>query len=462
VRMSYNHGGSRATSVPVIIRHQDGQKEQRIDQTKKPDLPGSFVSLGRYRFEADTRGSVTIYTADTDGHVIVDAIQFLKIDESGNVPLAMLPESQEEKKQSTKNKKNATQISNLIVKQKSLNKDLRKLKRKFPGRALDTTMSVKDEDKMEDCHLLIRGVVRNNGPLVPRGFLRVMMKEGDKSGIPADHSGRLELANWIASDKNSLTIRVIVNRIWHYLMGAGLVRTTDNFGEIGERPSHPELLDHLASRFIKEGWSIKTTIRTIVHSRVYQMSSTPDSDKAKMDNENRLLWRANRKRLEAECIRDTMLIVSGRLDPSRGGLTIRKIEQYDLNYEFKSDRRSVYVPAFRNSVLDIFEVFDMANPNLVIGRRTASVLPTQSLFMMNSPRVIDLAGATASLNAGDSKNIPLLIEKFYRIILGRYPTTAEKKLSKVYLQSFKGDALTLGIQSFCHSLFASLDFRTLY
>ena len=145
-----------------------------------------------------------------------------------------------------------------------------------------------------------------------------------------------------------------------------------------------------------------------------------------------------------------------------GGLTIRKIEQYDLGYEFDTLRRSIYVPSFRNSVLDIFEVFDMANPNLVIGNRTPSVLPTQSLFMMNSPFVIKLARETvASHSMAVTEDPTPVVNVLYRNILGRHPEAEELKLAVAYLKSFDGKQTTAA-ESLCHSLFASIDFRTLY
>src|SRR5262249_57960434 len=136
-------------------------------------------------------------------------------------------------------------------------------------------------------------------------------------------SGRRELAAWLASPDNPLTARVMVNRIWHHLFGAGLVRTVDNFGTVGERPSHPELLDYLALRFVRDGWSVKKMIRLLVLSRAYQMSSVGRAGASAVDPENRLLSHMNRRRLDAECLRDAMLCVSGRLDRTAGGPTVQ-------------------------------------------------------------------------------------------------------------------------------------------
>ena len=170
-------------------------------------------------------------------------------------------------------------------------------------------MSVRDQKETSDWHVHIRGEIRNKGPLVPRGFLQVASSEeiGSRPNI-SNGSGRLELAEWIASEQNPLTRRVMVNRIWHYLMGQGIVRTTDNFGLMGEDPSHPELLDWLSSEFSRDNWSVKNIVRRIVLSRAYRLASFGDSLGNKVDPENLLIWRANRKRLSAESIRDSILM----------------------------------------------------------------------------------------------------------------------------------------------------------
>jgi len=466
VRVSYTAGANRATSVPIIIHHQDGRDVFRIDQTTKPPIDGSFVSVGTYRFEADTEASITIETEGTDAVVIADSVQLLPAGAQAKAEKGeqTAPEKPAVVESPPPSQENNAEIAKLKQKQQRLEAELKALREEWPIQEVDVAMSVKDAESIGDSHLLIRGVVRNHGPLVPRGVLQVAMHPNQPPPeMPKDQSGRVQLAQWIASEDNPLTSRVIVNRIWHHLFGSGIVRTTDNFGTMGERPSHPELLDYLAAAFMADGWSVKRMIRQLVLSNSYQMSSDTDPEKLSVDIENRLLWRMNRKRLEAESIRDAILQISGRLDRTRGGLTIRKIEQYDQDYEFDSVRRSVYVPSFRNSVLDIFEVFDMANPNLVVGRRTASVLPTQSLFMMNSPFVIGAARHTAASwgeKLADDRNSG--IDELYRTILGRRPLPQEAEMSLAYLNSFGADEEALAIGSLCHSLFASIDFRTLY
>ena len=338
----------------------------------------------------------------------------------------------------------ADKIKKLEKERKSLSS---KLKKGEP-----VTMAADEADQIGDAHIRIRGQVRNRGKKVPRGFLTVAMEPDRKPTIPADQSGRLQLANWIASPDHPLTARVMANRIWKHLLGEGLVRTTDNFGRTGELPSHPELLDHLALRFTKNNWSVKSLIRAIVLSKTYRQSSQVNHD---LDPENRLLGRAHRKRLEGEAIRDTILVVSQQLDPTRGGLTMRKTGQYDLNYKFNTKRRSVYVPWFRNSTLDLFEVFDVANANLVVGRRTVTNLPTQALFMMNSPFIREQAGHTAKRLLAEKATI----EQAYQLILSRPPTKSERLSTKSFLDGFSSDKQEEAWAQLCQTLFACLDFR---
>jgi len=342
-----------------------------------------------------------------------------------------------------------------------IERELTALKKNPPGSSA-VAMSVKEAANPNDGHVHIRGSVRNLGPIVKRGFISVCCDGDSKPELGKSESGRLQLAEWIASDDHPLTARVYVNRIWRHLFGVGLVETTDNFGMVGQAPSHPELLDYLANQFVENGWSTKKLIRQIMLSRVYQLGSKNDPDAFAKDDRNRLLWRSNRRRVDAEVLRDSILFVSGKLDLKPGGLTIRKFSQYDLGYKFDTVRRSVYVPAFRNSMLDLFEAFDFANPNLVIGHRNTSTLPTQALFLMNSPMVIRQSKAAAErFLAVENLNDRARIVLVYRTMLGRKPTESEIKSSLDYLASFedsdKGEMEAWS--SFCNALFASLDFR---
>lgn len=343
-----------------------------------------------------------------------------------------------------KEKPPTAEIKKLDKERKSLSAQLKK--------GEPVTMAADEADQIGDAHIRIRGQVRNKGKKVPRGFLTVAMAPDQKAAIPDDQSGRLQLADWIASPDHPLTARVMANRIWKHLFGEGLVRTTDNFGRTGELPSHPELLDHLALRFTKNSWSVKSLIRAIVLSKTYRQSSQVNHDR---DPENRLLGRAHRKRLEGEAIRDTILVVSQQLDPIRGGRTMGKTGQYDLNYKFNTKRRSVYVPWFRNSTLDLFEVFDVANANLVVGRRTVTNLPTQALFLINSPFIREQARHTAKRLLAEEATVA----QAYQLIISRPPSERERLSVTSFLDQFPADQKEEGWTQLCQTLFACLDFR---
>ena len=434
VLVAYGAATNRANNVPVIIRHAEGETTVTIDQTKPAPIHGCFVSVGTFPFTKGETAAVTISTEGTTNYVIADAVSFVE-PSSFKTPLVDRKLIEDDLKQ-------------LEKEHKSLTAKLKKLELE------PITMAPSEADTIADGHVHIRGQVRNKGPKVPRGFISVALEPGTAADIPANHSGRLELAHWIADPKNPLTARVMANRIWKHLLGEGIVRTPDNFGQTGELPSHPELLDHLALRFIEDGWSVKKLIRKITLSHTYQLSSQIIHNR---DPANRLFGRANRKRLEAEAIRDAALIMSGELDPARGGPTIRKAGQYDLNYIFDSKRRSVYVPWFRNSMLDLFEVFDAPNPNLVVGKRPVTNLPTQALFLMNSPFIREQSKLTAQR----------LLEKkatiidAYQLILCRPPSGSEHSSTQSFLNQFPPDQKEEAWTQLSQSLFACLDFRFL-
>ena len=327
---------------------------------------------------------------------------------------------------------------------------------KPPGRP-PVAMCVVDQQTVGDTHLLVRGTIRQHGPLVGRRFLSVATNEGVSDSIGAKSSGRLALANWIANRTNPLAARVYVNRIWQHLLGRGIVPTPDNFGATGQRPSHPELLDFLATRFIEQGWSTKRLVRDIMLSRVYRLSSRTTPEQKRDDAANRWLARANRRRLDAESLRDSMLLLSDKLDPEMNGLTIRKITAYDMEYEFNSVRRSIYVPRFRNETLDIFRLFDIANPNITTGRRSHSTLPAQALFMVNSPFVVDSAAGLAQKRAGATRVEQ--IDSLFQQALGRpaEPPECQVALALLDRQDDTADTWT----RLCQLILGSVEFRYL-
>ncbi len=487
VRLSYTHGTNRSPSVPVTVRHGDDEETVQIDERQEPPIDKRFIALGRWPFKKGTSEAVTISNEGTTSHVIVDAVQFIPVEllekqaadiDPKKSPVA--PTSEQRNDLPLPATKPALQETELKVKQ--LEADLKKLQGAAPEPA-PLTMGVKDEKEPGDFRICIRGDVHNVGADVPRGFLTVASAaDASRPVIAAGQSGRRELADWLASPENPLTARVTVNRVWHHLFGVGLVRTTDNFGATGEKPSHVELLDWLAIRFIEQGWSTKNLIREIMLSRTYQLASEVTADlrpssssnqqstiSNSSDPENRLLARQNRKRLDAEALRDAMLAVSGRIDLARGGPSMRDKTQSEYGYVFDSLRRSAYLPVFRNNLPEIFEVFDFADPNTVTGRRNISTLTAQALFLMNSPFVMDqarhAAEAILELDSPDADRIELA----YRRTLGRLPTPAERDLAVRYVRDFKSvkatDVTAQRLQAwtrFYQALFASIDFRYLY
>lgn len=288
------------------------------------------------------------------------------------------------------------QIDDLTAALPQLENQIAELKKNRPARP-QYAMSARDRKKPIDTTIAIRGNYKEKGDVVPRGFLSVIQAD-DSTKIEATHSGRLELANWITGDKNPLTARVMVNRIWHHLFGRGIVSTVDNFGVIGKTPSHPQLLDALALQFKSDGWSTKRMIRKIVLSRTYQLSSTPNESNLNIDPNNRLLWRATPRRLEAETIRDAVLTVSGQLNLERpngstvtplGDKLVRGIATDKLQPQ--SNHRSVYLPVVRDYVPELFDLFDFPSPSLVSGRRSVTNVPSQALYLRNSQFIADQA-----------------------------------------------------------------------
>ncbi|MFO0889236.1 MAG: DUF1553 domain-containing protein [Isosphaeraceae bacterium] len=439
VWLAYSPGSSRSSEVPVTVLSADGETTVRVDMRATPPIDGRYVSLGRFRFEKNGQGFVMIANEGTTGHVTADAVCF--------VPARMVVPS-------GPGKAVADSAS------PSPEIELKRLKAAGPRRPM--AMTVLERPKPGDTQVHIRGSVHTLGDHVPRGFLRVATL-GPAPAIPSDQSGRRELAEWLGSGRNPLTARVFANRAWHWLFGAGLVRTTDNFGTTGEPPSHPELLGDLAARFAGEdGWSVKRLVRRIVLSRTYRLASAADADPkaALADPENRLLRRQNRRRLDAECIRDAILSAGGALRRDMGGPGFPADLPADYDYRDSQTRRSVYVPVFRNALPELFEVFDFADPSMVVGRRDASTVAPQALFLMNHPFVLDQARrASRRLLAGPDRDDPARGARAYRWTLGRAPTPAERELAVRFVAGEPGmraeDAWALVFQA----LFSSVDFR---
>lgn len=438
VLLAYSPGTSRADNVPVTVFSAEGEKQLTIDMKKTPPIDGHFVSLGVFRFEKDGQSFVIVSNEGTKGHVTADAVTFV-------APGGMKKDPGEKPTKPEKPEESGTL--------KALEAELKKLEASGPKRPM--AMGVVEEKTPEDAKINIRGIVHNTGAVVPRGVLQVATR-GAMPSFPKDSSGRKELAEWIAAKENPLTARVYANRAWHWLFGAGIVRTVDNFGTTGEKPSNPELLDHLAARFVAEGWSVKKLVREIVLSRTYRQSATGDSATVSADPENLLFGHANRRRIEAECIRDGMLLVSGKLTDHNSGPTFPANTASDYAHKSVLDVRSVYLPAFRNSVPELIQAFDPADPSMVTGKRNTSTVAPQAMFLMNHPFVAEQAKAAATKLIAEKLDSDSGITKVYRQTLGREPSASERAIAVKYL---KGKDPTLAWGALYHTLFASAEFR---
>jgi hypothetical protein len=280
--------------------------------------------------------------------------------------------------------------------------------------------------------VLLRGNPNNPGDTVPRQFLAVLAGEGRKPF--SQGSGRLELAQAIASKDNPLTARVMVNRIWLHHFGAGLVRTPSDFGLRGEAPTHPQLLDYLAACFMDNGWSMKKVHRLIVLSSAYQQASAGDPRLATTDPDNRLLAHMNRRRLDFEQLRDALLCVAGRLDWKTGGPSV------PLTTTPFARRRTVYGFIERQNLPGIFRTFDFASPDASSPQRYATTVPQQALFLLNSPFVVEQAkqlAARAEALAGGQ--VERRVEQMYRLCYGRLPDSDERALSVRFVQETSGN-----------------------
>ena len=283
------------------------------------------------------------------------------------------------------------------------------------------------ESGSADMHVALRGDLRKKGEIAPRSFIEII--EGKDRNKYSNGSGRIELSNSVVAPTNPLTARVIVNRIWGWHFGQGLVRTPSNFGTIGEKPSHPLLLDWLAFNFIKEGWSIKKLHKVILTSSTWQMSSSYNKEKFDKDGDNKMLWRYSPRKLEVESWRDTLLAVTGELDKKIGGSPDGEI----LN----SKRRTLYATISRTG--DRFQsdaflrLFDFPAAVSTSSKRSSSVVPQQYLFMMNSPFMTARAKYLGKQLFDSSNNTKTIIESAYQKLYSRPPDNNERDLANKWL-----------------------------
>ena len=326
-----------------------------------------------------------------------------------------------------------------------------------------------------DAPILIRGELDKRGEKVSRGVLQVMT-DSDTPRINSG-SGRLELAEWVTNPSNALTARVAVNRVWLHLFGKGIVPTPDNFGSSGQAPTHPELLDHLATSFIEDGWSVKRLIRRIVSSHSYQLASKNEPANAKRDPDIAWLWRMPNRRLEGEAIRDAMLSVSGTLDTEppigspvgvfEGGAQVASSRFVSTDMT----KRSVFLPQVREQTEEALDVFDFIDTAFVTSDRDETNVPAQALYLMNDPRVVSMAQSMADRLVTECKDDNERVRRGFELAFGRLPTSSEGLAARSFLKDFAkieqaagtqpGEMIRLGWTAFCQGLFESAEFRYL-
>ena len=307
--------------------------------------------------------------------------------------------------------------NNRSVSQKIRDTELATLLAFHPG-APAHMMTVRDVKKIPASFVFVRGEAQMTGEEVPRRFLRVL--DAEQSEFPPNSSGRLELAEKIVDPENPLTARVFVNRVWGYLIGSHLVATPSDFGLQGSKPTHPQLLDWLTADFVRNGWSVKHLVRRIVDSEVYQQASSHREEMVAIDPQNQMLWRANRRRLSIEQLRDSLLVASGNLDRRIGGRP-----EMLWGQDFTS-RRAIYGYVNRFNLDPTLRAFDFANPMQTQPKRDESIVASQALFTLNSPFVIAQAKSIVSSEA--FKNLSsneARLHHLFATILGRGPDHLE-------------------------------------
>ncbi|MEE3369874.1 MAG: PSD1 and planctomycete cytochrome C domain-containing protein [Planctomycetota bacterium] len=354
---------------------------------------------------------------------------------------------------------------------KQLQEKLAELEKHAPK--MPTAMGAQ-EGVVTDLKIHIRGSHLRLGATVPRRF-PTFLAGADQEALGPAQSGRLRLAGWLTDPSHPLTGRVIVNRLWRWHFGRGLVGTPDNFGRLGELPTHPQLLDWLAVRFVEDGWSIKSLHRMILSSATYQLSSQVAAQAARVDPENRLLGRATVRRLEAEAIRDALLFVSSQLDLGMGG-SLLHVDNRQFLFDhtskdgttYDSRRRSIYLPVIRNHLFDVFQLFDYADASVTNGNRTTSTVAPQALFMLNGDLVRTAMKALASraVREGGAASRDQ-IRFLYMATLARQPRPEEIQQAQSFVEKFRVAAaasganapgLEIGWEALCQVLLASNEF----
>ncbi|MEM6689333.1 MAG: DUF1553 domain-containing protein [Planctomycetota bacterium] len=468
IRVAFSPGGTRASVVPVRVDTVDGTVDAVLNQ-QRVDIQPIWGTLGE--FPLDESAAVMLANQGTKGYVIADAVQFIPVNRAPVIESSNAPESSEARDQARKEISN--QLAAVEKQLAGIEKQLKTLKSDEPP-ALPEAMAPTDRptDELANLAIRIRGEPHALGDEVPRGFLQVC-GSGSARLESLEGSGRLELADWLTDPDHPLVARVWVNRVWQHLFGEGIVRTVDNFGTRGETPSHPELLDHLAAEMIQGKWRLKPMIRRLVMTKAYRRSSDYDANAAAVDPENRLLWRHSRKRLTAESIRDSMLTAAGQLRTEAWSDALRdqpvlasgnsasdKVKGSHLDKPY----RSVYLPIIRGFVPDLMQSLDVANADLLVGRRSLTNVPGKPLAMMHHPSVIAWANASAKRIVNDSKSLEDRLELLYRRLLSRSATRQEYDFWRQVIEpSDTSEGLNgeVAWRLVCRSIFASTEFHNL-
>ncbi len=337
------------------------------------------------------------------------------------------------------NPKNLPEVRSMAEYQTQWTAGHRDIRYAFDDLAMGVT-----EGQVRDCELRIKGEPYDRGPAPPRGHISIPGMPRLEP-IPADQSGRLQYARWIVSPGNPLPARVMANRVWQHLFGQGLVRTVDDFGTVGEEPTHPELLDYLATQFQEQGWSVKNLIRMIVLSRVYRQGSQGNAANEAVDPQNHLLWRMNLRRLELEPLRDSLLHFSGRLRTDRpvgipvagtGGRARQSMTHSLLPID--APYRTVYLPVLRSLLPEMYDIFDFPNPTQIAGQRYVTTVAPQALFLMNSSFSQQCAeNAAEQLQNDEPRDEDSRIAQAYLRLLGRPASGQEVAVTREFLQTLR-------------------------
>lgn len=421
LRMAYTASANRSTQTKVRIWSANGEDVVLVNQRAAPKIDGLWHSLGKFTFELGGKATVTITNENADGHVIVDAVQFLSPGISkASAPGIALTESESDavKKEIADLERKAKEAAALLAQR-------------------PMSMGLVPLPNPKDIPIHVRGSVHSLGPVVARGFLRCV-DVSDAPSLSAESNGRLELAAWIASQQNPLTARVYVNRVWYWLMGEGLIPSVDNFGTTGESSVHTELLDWLSTQFMAHGWSTKWLVREILLSEAYRRTAIEMPEHHALDPDNKYFARRHLKRLSGESIRDSLLGLSGSLDlsalPSMNSL---KAVKEDYGFRHREQFRAVYGPWFRNSLPTLFTEFDGPNPSYSSGERYVSTVAPQALAILNSPFTRSCAASIAkqlvaptASSAPPDRSVEDRIHVLFRWLLSRPATPAEVQWSR--------------------------------